>query len=108
MFQYHPISRGRQTVTSDPQGDRIERAIIGALRLREKHGRHMHHSQCIHNLPPQEQVAMRGRTVERWLEIHGSLPTQITPDQWEIDAPNLWVEHGSGVPTSPDSETGEQ
>jgi hypothetical protein len=70
----------------------MEAAIIGALKLREKHGRHMHHSQCIHNLTPAEQVEMRGKTVEWWQKVIGSMPIQITPADWEIEAPNLLKE----------------
>jgi len=70
----------------------MEAVIIGALKLREKHGRHMHHSQCIHNLPPIEQIEMRGKTVEWWEKVIGSMPVQITPDDWEIEAPNLLKE----------------
>jgi hypothetical protein len=57
---------------------RIERAIVGALRLQFRNGGHRHHSQCIHNLP----------TVEWWTTVVGPLPKQITPDEWEIDPPN--------------------
>jgi len=61
---------------------------IGAvLRHREKHGRHLHHRNCIHNLPPEKQVAMRGRSVEWWTTVIGPLPEQITPDQWECEPP---------------------
>ena len=60
--------------------------IAGALRRRaENGGRHLHHSGCIHNLPPEKQVAMRGKTVEWWTRVIGPLPEQITPDQWETD-----------------------
>lgn len=65
----------------------MERAILGALALREKNGRHMHHSECIHNLPPEEQIEMRGKTVEWWMAVVGSMPVQITPDEWEIVGP---------------------
>jgi hypothetical protein len=57
------------------------------LAHREKHGRHLHHRDCIHNLPPERQVEMRGRTVEWWLAVIGPLPEQITPDQWETEPP---------------------
>ena len=43
---------------------------------------HYHHQGCIHNLPPEEQVAMRGYTAEKWLAIIGPLPQQITPSEW--------------------------
>ena len=50
-----------------------ERDIVKALRHREENGRHLHHRDCIHNLPPAEQVAMRGKTVEWWTAIVGPL-----------------------------------
>lgn len=62
----------------------IGRLIGAALRRRAQNGgRHLHHSECIHNLPPEEQVAMRGKTVEWWTQMIGPLPDQITPEQWE-------------------------
>lgn len=67
----------------------MENAILGALALRAKHGRHMHHSQCIHNLTPEDQIEMRGKSVNWWMTVVGSMPVQITPDDWEIDPPNL-------------------
>jgi len=61
-----------------------EELIQAALRKRAKNGeRHLHHRDCIHNLPSEEQIAMRGKTVEWWLAMVGTLPEQITPDQWE-------------------------
>lgn len=70
--------------------DRFEKAIVGALALRAKNGRHMHHSECIHNLTPDEQIELRRRrmTREQYIQIVG-MPVQITPDDWEIDAPHL-------------------
>lgn len=67
---------------------RVMRLMRAALRKRaDNGGRHLHHSACIHNLPPTEQVAIRGRTVEWWTAMVGPLPTQITSDDWETDPP---------------------
>lgn len=60
--------------------------MAAALRKRaENGGQHLHHSACIHNLPPEEQIRMRGKTVEWWTRMIGGLPEQITPDQWATD-----------------------
>lgn len=62
--------------------------IAAALRKRaENGGRHLHHRGCIHNLPPEKQIAIRGKTVEWWEEVVGALPEQITSDQWETEPP---------------------
>lgn len=61
--------------------------FAAVLNHREKHGGHVHHRNCIHNLPPEEQVAMRGKSVEWWLTVIGPLPEQITPDQWACEPP---------------------
>jgi hypothetical protein len=59
-----------------------------ALRKRaENGGKHLHHRDCIHNLPPEQQVAMRGKTVDWWTRVIGDLPKQITPDQWQTTPP---------------------
>jgi hypothetical protein len=58
--------------------DDVDRAIEHRL----SGGKHYHHKGCIHNLPPADQIAMRGWTEEKWLAIIGSLPEQIAPDQW--------------------------
>lgn len=50
-------------------------------------GVHLHHSDCIHNLAPEEQVAIRGYTTEQWIELFEKLPEQITSDQWECESP---------------------
>lgn len=63
--------------------------VAAALRKRAASGgRHLHHSECIHNLPPEEQVALRGRTVEWWTRVIGPLPERISSDQWETDPPD--------------------
>lgn len=75
---------------SEASQQRIKAMILGALRKRaETGGRHLHHSACIHNLPPEEQVALRGWTVDRWERVIGPLPGQITPDQWETAPPEV-------------------
>lgn len=62
--------------------------IASALRKRAENGeKHLHHSACIHNLSPEEQVAMRGKTVEWWTRVIGPLLEQITPEQWETTPP---------------------
>ena len=68
--------------------DRLRDVVESALCKRaENSGRHLHHSACIHNLPPAEQVRLRGRTVEWWEQVIGELPEQITSEQWETDPP---------------------
>lgn len=44
---------------------------------------HRHHKDCIHNLTPDEQIALRGRTRKWWLAMGLPEPVQITPDEWE-------------------------
>lgn len=72
----------------------IKDAMLGALSHQMAAGGHRHHKSCIHNMTPEEQVTARGRTVEYWLKMHGSLPRQITPDEWEIDEPEFVKELG--------------
>lgn len=63
-----------------------EELMGAALRKRAANGgRHLHHRDCIHNLPPEVQVEIRGKTVEWWHWWIGPLPEQITPEQWETD-----------------------
>jgi hypothetical protein len=63
-----------------------KRLIVAALRKREANGgRHLHHRECIHNLPPEQQIAVRGKTVAWWETFIGPMPVQITPDQWETE-----------------------
>ena len=77
-------------MTGDTARDRSLNMIKAALQKRaENDGRHLHHSACIHNLPPAEQVTVRGKTVEWWTTRVGPLPEQITPDQWETDPPDF-------------------
>lgn len=65
-------------------------AVVAALRKRDENGgRHLHHQNCIHNLSPERQVEIRGKTVDWWTRMVGSLPEQITPDQWETEPPDL-------------------
>lgn len=44
---------------------------------------HRHHRHCIHNLTPDEQIGLRGRTREWWEAMGLPEPKQITPDEWE-------------------------
>lgn len=64
--------------------DDILRAMAHRLR---NGGQHLHHRHCIHNLPPEEQVALRRRTPEEYVAIHGAMPVQIAPEDWEIESP---------------------
>lgn len=65
--------------------------VAAALRKRaENGGQHLHHSACIHNLPSEEQIRMRGKTVDWWTRIVGELPEQITPEQWVTDPPETY------------------
>lgn len=54
---------------------------------------HKHHRHCVHNLSAEEQRAVwRRRSPDPWMYelIYGdSEPIVITPDDWEIDAPDL-------------------
>lgn len=68
--------------------------VARALRHRAIGGAHRHHRYCIHNLPPEEQVAVHGRTVEWWTKVIGPLPVQITPEQWETP-PGPEDDHGA-------------
>lgn len=69
----------------DPSANEVGRVFAAAMERRERAGRHLHHRDCIHNLPPEEQIALRGKTVEWWMSIVGTMPVQITPDQWEAE-----------------------
>lgn len=65
-----------------------EEIAIAALRKRaENGGRHLHHRDCIHNLTPEEQIEIRGKTVGWWMQVIGRMPVQISPEQWETDPP---------------------
>ena len=63
--------------------------ILAALGKRFANGRHLHHRDCIHNLLPEQQVELRGKTVDWWLRVIGPLPDQITPDDWETEPLNV-------------------
>ncbi|MFE2973318.1 hypothetical protein [Streptomyces sp. NPDC059258] len=75
-------------MTTQPENPPLADLFAAAFRKRDENGgRHLHHRDCIHNLPPERQVAMRGKTTEWWTRIIGPLPEQITPDQWETEPP---------------------
>lgn len=67
----------------------LKRTMLAALAHRQKHGGHMHHQHCIHNMTPEEQITMRGKTVDWWMKWVGTMPVQISPDDWEIDPPEF-------------------
>lgn len=70
-----------------------EKALALVLRHREENGHlHLHHRDCIHNLPPEEQIRVRGKTVEWWMKIVGQMPKQITPEQWQCEPPQWETE----------------
>lgn len=66
--------------------EQLKQTMIAALNRRAQNGLHLHHKDCIHNLAPEEQIAVRGRSVKSWMALHGSMPEQITPDQWEASS----------------------
>lgn len=69
-----------------PSKEELGHLFSLAMKRREENGgRHLHHRNCIHNLPPEEQVALRGKSIEWWMAIVGSMPVQITPDDWESE-----------------------
>ena len=54
--------------------------------LKRLHGEpHRHHKDCIHNLPADEQIALRGRTREWWEAMGLAEPVVIDSSQWEPD-----------------------
>jgi len=72
----------------------VNELLAAALRRRFANGgKHLHSPSCIHNMPPEEQVEMRGRTIESWMALHGKMPEQITPDDWELGP----IEVGGGT-----------
>jgi hypothetical protein len=46
---------------------------------------HRHHPDCIHNLTPDEQIALRGRTREWWEAMGLPEPIQITAEDWDAE-----------------------
>jgi hypothetical protein len=63
-----------------------EHPLINERVLRRLAGEpHRHHQDCIHNLPPDEQIALRGRTRDWWVRMGLTIPVQITPDDWVSD-----------------------
>lgn len=68
--------------------DATAKALALVLRHREENGHlHLHHRGCIHNLPPEDQIRVRGKTVEWWMTMVGRMPEQITPEQWQCEPP---------------------
>ena len=62
----------------------LEPLIGAAIRRRiGNNWEHKHHEGCIHNMPSEEQIAMHGKSVEWWMTVVGSMPVEITPDDWE-------------------------
>lgn len=75
-----------QAVTALAKGelaDDIQREALAYRIDQDSKPTHRHHRECIHNLTPEEQIAMRGRTVEWWLNIGAAWPKQIQPEHWE-------------------------
>ena len=68
----------------------IEKMVTAAFRRRlQNDGRHLHSSSCIHNLPPEDQIEMRGKTIDWWMKVIGRMPEQITEADWEQE-PLIW------------------
>jgi hypothetical protein len=73
---------------SAPTPEELGRDFAKIMAHRDANGgKHLHHRNCIHNLPPEEQVALRGKSVEWWTTVVGPMPVQITPDEWECEPP---------------------
>lgn len=77
----------------EPKDDWIHNAIGFALDRISSGEPHRHHRHCVHNLSAEEQkAAWRRRTPdpEEYEIIYGSVePITCTPDDWEIEAPDL-------------------
>lgn len=70
------------------RSEMVKQSLFAALRKRDENGgRHLHHRDCIHNLPPVKQIELRGKSVAWWEAYIGPLPVQITPDDWQTDPP---------------------
>jgi hypothetical protein len=77
---------GRMTTepSTEPSAD-----VLAAFRKRaDNGGRHLHHRDCIHNLRPEQQINLRGKTVDWWLKMVGPLPVQITSGDWVTEPPH--------------------
>lgn len=46
---------------------------------------HRHHKNCVHNLPADEQIALRGRDREWWEAVGLPEPVVIDSSQWETE-----------------------
>lgn len=69
-------------MTADP-ARRLAELAESHVQARLNGGLHRHHPHCIHNLPPDVQIAARGRSREWWEAMGLPIPEQITPEQWE-------------------------
>ena len=69
--------------------DAIEREAVAWKIDQDSKPNHRHHSECIHNLTPEEQIALRGRTVDWWRDVGAEWPKQITKHDWTPMPPLL-------------------
>lgn len=79
-----------QAITALAKGelaDDIQREAVAYRIDQDSKPTHRHHRDCIHNLSPEEQIALRGRTVEWWTNVGASWPKQITKAHWDYPGP---------------------
>ena len=72
------MSERLRELMGDDVFDRVMKRLSGAP--------HRHHKDCIHNLPADEQIALRGRTREWWEAMGLPEPIVIDPSQWGANA----------------------